>query len=382
MYDAIVVGAGPAGSSAARRCAQLGLSTLLIDRAVFPRDKQCGGGLSEQAISYLDFELPREIIERDIYGSRVHFGDSCIEVRKPYRIAVTVSRTDFDFFLLRKAGEMGVNILEGKRVSALNLGNGYVEVIVDKDKYPGRVVIGADGFNSVIARYVRRKHSKEEYGVCMESKISADDTTIDLYVHNAIDIHFNIAYGGYGWVFPHRGYFSVGVGGLASRFSNPKAVMHNFLSATGFPSNVKMKGFPIPVGGVHRNIVADCLILTGDAAGFVDTFYGEGIAFAIRSGQLAAEVVATALRNGNCSAQGLKSYDIRCKQEFERDLRYSLYFSRLMHRFPKVFLRLMASEADVLDRYLEVPARRRSYRSYLRWLLPRVPFFLAKLIVK
>ena len=244
------------------------------------------------------------------------------------------------------------------------------------------VVIGADGFNSVIARYVRRKHFKEEYGVCMESKISADDTTIDLYIHNAIDIHFNIAYGGYGWVFPHRGYFSVGVGGLASRFSNPKAVMHNFLSATGFPSDVKMKGFPIPVGGVHRNIVADCLILTGDAAGFVDTFYGEGIAFAIRSGQLAAEVVATALRNGNCSAQGLKSYDIRCKQEFERDLRYSLYFSRLMHRFPKVFLRLMASEADVLDRYLEVPARRRSYRSYLRWLLPRVPFFLAKLIVK
>jgi len=382
MYDAIVVGAGPAGSSAARRCAQLSLSALLIDKAVFPRDKVCGGGLSEQAISYLDFELPQEIVERDVYGSRVHFGDSCIEVRKPYRIAITVSRTDFDHFLLKKADDVGVHILEGRRVSGLNPGKGYIEVIVGKDKYAGRVVIGADGFNSVVARYVRRKHSKEEYGVCVESKIAAHDTIIDKYVHNAVDIHFNIAHGGYGWVFPHRGYFSVGVGGLASRFSNPKAVMHNFLAATGFPPDVKMKGCPIPVGGIHRNIVANRLLLAGDAAGFVDTFYGEGLAFAICSGQLAAEVVATALRNGNCSAQGLKSYDIRCKQEFEMDLRYSLYFSRLMHRFPKVFLRLMASEAEVLDRYLEVPARRRSYRSYLGWLLPRVPFLLAKQWVK
>jgi len=133
---------------------------------------------------------------------------------------------------------------------------------------------------------------------------------------------------------------------------------------------------------VRRNTVADRLLLVGDAAGFVDTFYGEGLAFAIRSGQLAGEATATALKSGKHSVQDLHPYEVNCEREFGRDLRYSLYFSRLMHRFPRVFLRLLASEADVLDRYLEVPARRLSYQSYLGWLLPRVPFFLAKVMTK
>lgn len=382
MYDAIVVGAGPAGASAARRCVQLGLSTLLLDQAVFPRDKLCGGALSEQALSYLDFELPRKIIERDVYGARVHFGAAHTEIRKPYRVAVTVSRITFDHFLVQKAAETGAEILQGRRVSALDCSPDHVDVVVGAERYSGRIVIGADGFHSVVARYVRRKHSKDEYGVCIESKIPADDAVIDAYIHNAVDIHFRIAPGGYGWVFPHRGYFSVGIGGLASRLVEPKQVMRDFLASAGFSPEVEMKGFPIPAGGVRRNTVADRLLLVGDAAGFVDTFYGEGLAFAVRSGQLAAEVAATALRKGDCTTQELRLYAARCEQEFGRDLRYSLYFSRLMHRFPGLFLRLLASEPEVLGRYLDVPARRTSYRRYLAWLLPRAPLYLAKLMIE
>ena len=382
MYDVIVVGAGPAGSSAARRCVQLGLKALLIDKAVFPRDKICGGALSAQAISYLDFELPREIVERDIYGARVHFAASHVEVKKPYRIAVTVSRTEFDHFLLRKAEEVGVKILEGARVSALEPDRDCVQVVAGKDRYDGRVVIGADGFHSIVAKHVRPRHSKDEYGFCVESKIPADDAAIDAYIRNMVEIHFNVAHGGYGWVFPHRGYFSVGVGGMANRFAHPMAVMRDFLASVGFSPDAECKGFPIPAGGVRRKTVADRLLLAGDAAGFVDTFYGEGLAFAIRSGQLAAETSAAALRGGDCSAQRLNDYSALCEREFGRDLRYSLYFSRLMHRFPKVFLRLMASETEVLDKYLEVPARQRSYRDFLGWLLPRIPVFLARLTRK
>ena len=158
--------------------------------------------------------------------------------------------------------------------------------------------------------------------------------------------------------------------------------MRNFLTFTGFSTEIKMRGFPIPAGGIRRSILADRTLLTGDAAGFVDTFYGEGLAFAIRSGQLAGEVAATALRGGNCSARGLSSYSTLCEQDFGRCLRYSLYSSRLMHQFPNLFLRLMASETKVLSGYLEVAARRCSYEEYLAWLLPRVPFFLAKAIAR
>jgi len=382
LFDVIVVGGGPAGSSAARRCAQLGLSTLLLDQAVFPRDKLCGGALSAQAISYLDFELPADVIERDIYGARVHFGQSCTEIKKPYRVAVTVSRTTFDHLLLNKATEAGVQVRQGERVSALECNPGRVEVAVGEQRSSARVVIGADGFHSVVARYVRQKHAKDEYGVCIETKIPADDAAIDAYVHNTIDIHFRVAHGGYGWVFPHRGYFSVGIGGLASRLPDPKGVMRGFLASTGFSPDIDLKGWPIPAGGVRRNTIADRLLLVGDAAGFVDTFYGEGLAFAIRSGQLAAEAAAAALKEGDCTRKGLQPYAVHCEQEFGRDLRYSLYFSRLMHRFPGVFLRLLAADAQVLDKYVEVPARRRSYRSYLAWLLPRAPLYLARLGLK
>jgi flavin-dependent dehydrogenase len=158
--------------------------------------------------------------------------------------------------------------------------------------------------------------------------------------------------------------------------------MRDFLSATGFSAEAEMKGYPLPAGGVRRTTLADRLLLVGDAAGFVDTFYGEGLAFAIRSGQLAAETAAVALKAGDCRAGALRSYAARCESEFGRDLRYSLYFSRLMHRFPGVFLRLLAEEPVVLDRYLDVPARRTSYRGFLAWLLPRVPLYMARLALR
>jgi len=329
-------------------------------------------------MSYLDFDLPGELIEQDIYGARLHFDGTCIEIKKPYRIAVLVSRTRFDHFLLGKAEEVGARIVQGRRVSALDRDRDGARVMVGKDSYRGRIIIGSDGFHSVTARYVRRKHRKNEYGICVASRIPDDAVAMD--IHDVVDIHFGVAGEGYGWVFPHKGHFSVGIGGSASQLGSPKAAMRRFLASTGLPTDVKMQGFPIPAGGVRRDIVADRLLLAGDAAGFVDAFTGEGIAYAIRSGQLAGEVAATALESGSCCVRGLDPYRVRCEREFGRDLRYSLHSARLMHRFSGLFLRLMASDAEILGRYLEVPARRSSYQKYLAWLLPRIPCYAARLI--
>ena len=83
-YDLIIVGAGPAGSSAARMAGQLGLDALLIEKAAFPRYKPCGGGLSERGLSYLDFSVPDNIYERSITGAHIHFKDQAIERHKEH----------------------------------------------------------------------------------------------------------------------------------------------------------------------------------------------------------------------------------------------------------------------------------------------------------
>ncbi len=380
MYDVIVVGAGPAGSSAARRCTQLGLNTLLIDKAIFPRDKLCGGALSEYAMACLDFGLEEGILECDIYGARLHFRGRAIEVKKPSRLAATVSRAAFDNFLLKKAQEAGTTIALGRRVAAVRHTPDGIVIIADKDNYEGRIVIGCDGFYSVIARAVRPMDQKNEYALCIETHVTADDATIAEYNRGAVDLHLGNVRGGYGWVFPHRGYFSVGIGEEAGYVSDLRGALGRFMASVGLDADARIQGYPIPAGGVRRKIVADRILLAGDAAGFVDAFYGEGIGYAIRSGQLAAEAAFRAITQGQCSELGLKSYVMVCEREFGKSLHYSLLLARLMHRFPGIFFKLMTSNVEAVDRYLEIPARRQTYGNYFRWLLLHFPLLWAEMM--
>jgi geranylgeranyl reductase family protein len=380
IYDVVVAGGGPAGSSAARRCSQLGMNVLLIDKAIFPRDKLCGGAVSESALSYLDFDLPPGIIEREIYGARVHFNDTCLEIRTPYRFVNLVSRAVFDHALLEKAKAVGSTVVEGTMVTGLHVKEDCVQISTNADSYQGRVVIGCDGFHSVTAKYVRRPHRKNEYGICMETIRPASETEISDYIEDAVAIYFNVSDKGYGWVFPHRGYFSIGVGGIASQIGNPKTLLEGFLAAAGFPNDVRAKGYPIPAGGFKRSLSADRILLAGDAAGIVDPLTGEGIAYAIRSGQLAAETAASAVRKGDCSQSGLKPYVKACEKAIIQDLRYSLAAAQLMHRYPNIFLRLIACDREALSAFIDVAARRMTYRRYFWGLIRKSPFLLARSI--
>jgi geranylgeranyl reductase family protein len=377
MYDLIIIGGGPSGSAAGRIAGKKGLKTLLIEKEMFPRYKPCGGGLSEHAMSYLDFEIPKTIIERDIFGARVHFRGQVVEQHKDYRIAVLTSRSILDNFLLEKARETGIQIKMGEKIIDYRENNDYVEVFTNDNMYKSKFIIIAEGSHGKLKYKIRRKDKKDEYAISIVAEIEEDNEAIDKYIHNAIDLHFGYFKHGYGWIFPHKKYFSVGIGGLAKSLPHPKRKMLDFLNENNFISNCKLHSHIIPAGGIKRRITSPRVILSGDSAGFVDSFYGEGIAYAIRSGQIAVEVISEIILN-NKDLKTLKNYEVICKSEFIDNLKYSLMLSKLIHSYPSIFLKIFTND-EVINKYLEVPSMKISYKSYIKWLIPRMPKFLLKL---
>jgi len=145
---------------------------------------------------------------------------------------------------------------------------------------------------------------------------------------------------------------------------------------------VKPRGHFIPFGGIKRRLCTDRIILAGDAAGFVDPFYGEGLAYAIRSGQIAAETALTAAQGRGSPRASLVQYERRTYEAFGKNLRYALLLTRLAHRWPSVFFRMLSSDQQVLQHYVLVPAMKVSYRRYVQWLLMRTPLFLLQTFSK
>lgn len=374
MYDLIIAGAGPAGSSAAREAGKMGLDVLLIDKDRFPRYKPCGGGLSERALSYLDFSLPENICERSITGARICFGGRVIDRHKDYRLTVTLTRSAFDEFLFKKAQETGIHAITGQKVLGYSESSEKVEVRAGDEIYSSKHLIVAAGSQNRLKDSVRKKDGKDRYGVCVVTEIPEKNEVIDARLGNALEIHFGVARMGYGWIFPHEGYYSVGIGGIAKDLSNPRGVMIDFLRRNGFGGSYRLRGHLIPFGGMSRVTASTRVLLAGDSAGYVDSFTGEGIAYAIKSGQNAAQTVADKLQDDDLDLAG--SYQQRCKRDFGDDLKYSLIMARIMHSWPEMFFRMLATRDDFLDKFLEVPAMKGTYKSLIRWLMPRMPGYL------
>jgi geranylgeranyl reductase family protein len=386
-YDVIVVGGGPAGSTAARRAAQQGGAVVLLDAAAFPRLKPCGGAVSEQAMSYLDFPLRPDLVHAEIFGARVRFGESVVEVRNDRRIAVLTSRSDLDAFLLSKAAEAGAHVLEGTRVTRVEDGPEYAAVHTASRTYRARYVIGADGAQSVVARAVRPPLRKHEYAVTFEFDVPCPRRDPPEVAGGLIELHLGDIYRGYGWVFPKRRHWNVGVGALASRRRNIKQTARDFydglqgLSSGEDGGKSNAVGWVVPAGGYRRRLGQGRLLLAGDAAGFVDPLYGEGIAYAVLSGGTAGALAGKAAgqRHGGNATATQKQYSSFCSRAIEANLRCGLLFARLLYAWPNGLLRLFSTNREFLQRYLEVPAARLTYPQYLRWFAPRALLALLRM---
>jgi geranylgeranyl reductase family protein len=377
-YDVIVVGAGPSGTTAARQCALKGLKALLIEKKEFPRYKPCAGGVSQWGLSHLDFDVPEEIIEQECFGTRIFFKGRFAEASKPSRVGILVSRKTFDAFLLHKAEEAGTEVFLSTEARDFRTASHRVEVLTDRDSFQAQCLVIAEGALGRMARRIRGPYGQDGAAMSMVTEIASGQDEIDKRTGGQLQLHFDVIHGGYGWIFPHRGYYSVGVGGTRGRTGKPRELLRGFMTRQGFQGEQKLHGHLLPVGGIRRKVVDHRVVLVGDAAGFVDAFSGEGIGYAILSGKLAAETIWDALSRGAPSLIDLVAFQERCDRRFGARLRDAKYLARILHSLPAVFLRTVATYPEVVGRLLDLAEWKISYRQFLIGFLARMPFYLAK----
>ena len=316
-FDVAIIGAGPAGSTAARLLAEKGYRILLLDKATFPRDKTCAGWVNRLAVErfpYLQGSLP-SIIETSFYG--LTFLSPNLRRRAAYQESEPVGylalRTRFDDGLRKMALKAGAEFIGGNGLVKLEEEKDAVCLTLQRgDSHRASVVIGADGANSRVAYLISLRHrwQKPWRVVCANEDLRSSPQRIRGLYGVKPSIYVIPKFGdltGYGWLFPKEYHVCVGIGGFLKAGQSIRKLFFQLIRALQgrglLPEECisQRVSYAIdPVGGVYsqRSLVKDRVVLIGDAAGFVSSLTGEGIYPAMVSAQCASEVIDSALRSG------------------------------------------------------------------------------------
>lgn len=378
MYDVIVVGAGPSGATAARLCASCGLKTILIEKKRLPRDKPCAGGLTLAAVKQLGFPLPDEIIERKCSGFRITYGNHTNIVAFNDTVTYTINRKTFDLFLVDKALEEGVELRDGVECLRVETLKDRVMVKTKEGEIHGGIVIGADGVYSNVLRSFKGYFGKNEKRFCITAEILLPEEEISERMGDLIDIHFSSAPPGYAWLFPKKNHISAGMGCGFSRSKELISKFKEFLAVHNLRSDIPLKGYFIPVFNSSRRVIAERVMLCGDAAGFVDPFSGEGIRFAIISGRLAAQTAASSFKKGDFSTRSIEEYEEKCHTAFWKDLECAERMSNRLLKNPRIVLKTAIGSKKALYNYLRTITGEIPLWEFLKWMKKRAIFYIIK----
>jgi geranylgeranyl reductase family protein len=304
-HDVVIIGAGPAGSSAALELERLGIDHLLIDRAVFPRPKPCAG-LLPPAVEDILGKLPRGVVEKRIRGYFLHSALGGEHRSRFARRGYSVDRAVFDGWLVsRLDGRPQVGELVGMERAGSRL-----RVNTDGAEFFCRVLIGADGANSKVRTLSGIPAPR--MATAYQAQVPMAPSEIDRRTKGWFHVFYVIA-GGYGWVAPHRDRLLVGTGSVIAGKVG-KAAFSRFLqhpgvvALTGGRRAGMLEAQKIPMSGPVTPPGRGNILLAGDAGGFVFPGTGEGIRYAMMSGRAAARAAADHLKAGGRPATILKRY--------------------------------------------------------------------------
>jgi len=386
QFGGAVIGAGPAGAAAAKYCAEKGLKTILIEKCRLPRPKPCGGLISLKAQRLIGEEIPWELIDQQVRGFRFFSKTlDSVEVKCDSPVAISTTRDKFDAFLTDLAVNAGCTLIQSNGVNDISRQKDEISCrLADNQTIRAQLVIGADGVNSTVAQKsgIRQGWRNSEVALCLETCTPLQETEMKKLNPEIPELYFTDTLTGYGWLFPKRASAYLGMGGFLSRLSKPMEILAYFRDLISKTKNVSLslsnvQAHLVPAGGYDRKIVDERVMLVGDAAGFADSLSGEGIYYAIRSGQLAGAACLKAMEKNNFRANFLeKQYADACNDCFVKDLKVAL---KLTYRLHKHFDLFFSTLQEGLGAYwIDLVTGAIDYRGLQRKLFPKLAVNLFK----
>lgn len=363
QYDIIVIGAGPAGTSFVYECRDSGLSILLLDKAIFPRDKVCGDALSADVVNqffYMSDSLPNDFFKlcKKHPSNGVRFvapnhkkldlGYTNTRHKEVEAAGFIAKRKEFDNFLLERVkGLPHVTIKLGTGVSKVFKDGSVNKVELSTGELvESKMILGADGAYSIVEKSLtENKIDKDHYAAgvrCYYKNVTGfkEDGSIELHFYKEL-------LPGYFWVFPlPDNQANVGLGILSSKVDkrNLKKLLpeiieeipelkERFRNAEPLET---VKGHGLPLGSKKKKLSGDGFLLLGDAAGLIDPFTGEGIGNALRSGRFGAKHVIECFKQSRFDAGFNQAYDKLIYQKLWKEMQLSRSI-QLLTKYPRIF---------------------------------------------
>ena len=366
-FDVIIVGAGPAGSTAAHDLAKSGAKVLLLDKEKFPRYKACGGGIPIRTEKMLPFPID-SVIEDSVHLLRVSalgkhsFTRDCGE---PF--AHMVLRNRFDNLLLEQAQITGAEFRPKTTIQDLKLTKNGVVITAEHFTASSKFLICADGAHSPVGKLAGLGTTLAE---CAAWEVDIQAKYQDIYPKTSgatalIDIGFQPW--GYAWMFPKAEVLSIGIVTPRSQASKMKKRIQNYLE------HLHIADYPIDIAKGHKirfrrnaeQIAKKRIALIGDAAGLADEFTQEGISYAIHSGKL----VAKSLISGE-NTDPLKNYENAVDQYIQPELNaarlISFMFQGMLQRFQKPWMFATGHAPFLWKSFFEVQRGNSTYDKELK----------------
>jgi len=370
-YDVAVVGAGPAGATAAWYLARAGVGVALLERAALPRYKTCGGGLVARARHGLPIDVA-PLAERHCHAVVVSLltRDRAFTCRRTDPLITMTMRATLDHALARAAAEAGAELRASCRVTGVEATGRTVRLRTSTGPVEAVFVVAADGTTGVTARAAGWAPAREAIPA-LEVEMRVDERTLARF-GDAARFDFGIPPGGYAWVFPKASHLSVGVLSTRRRSTRLADWLRAYCERLGIvPHAAERHGYLVPVRPARPPFVRQRTVAVGDAAGLADPLTAEGISHAVLSGRLAAEALVSAeLEERRVRAR----YTTALHREVLPELRVARLLARLVYSpdpiqsavYRLIGPRIAETVADVAAGTTTYRAALRRPRTYLR----------------